>query len=756
MKLRSIIFVTAFALGIIPLITLVAVNLRGHINRHEMSAARQLQTRLELNDARITGDMKSLFNMCRNTASLPTVGQLAELTPDSPVYNALHQELATLFTGWFDRDPHLLRLTIYNSKGSVKFDIYRSVTGDISALSISRLQSVGRELPAEPFTVSLAHPEKPAFIFTAGSANDTNPQAYVSLAVEPKKILTRFDNSYWLATTGELLHSPEKQNFDPQSAGRPQLTPGHAEMPETAKPFVTSVGDQAFTWLPVALPDHQPVFWIVSPVDKTEAEKWKASLIRNIIIIILSLMVVIFFIANFLAAKIDAIKEEILTGLDTLLSREEEVEFSWSGPQELENMAQDLTRLGQKYILESRNRRSAEAALIESENKFRNLTSSAQDAIALMDHQGNISYWNEAAHKVFGYTSFEAVGSPLHSLISPRLANPDNENSIHSKPAGEGPISETIELIAMKKDGSEVPIELSLSEARIQDKWHSIWIIRDISERLKAEKKARLQQQQLVQADKMISLGLLVAGVAHEINNPNSIAMLNTPMLARAWKTITPILEKYYEENGDFLLEGIEYSEMREQIPRLFSELEESARRIKTIVQDLKDYARQDTTSHKDRVNLNDIAEAAVRLTYNHIKKATDNFSDQYAPDLPLIKGNRQRLEQVIINLIQNSCDALDGKEQAIRIATAFHPENNTVSVSVEDEGCGIPEEDLNNITDPFFTTRRTEGGTGLGLSVSAGIVKEHNGTIRFKSSVDKGTNVTINFPVARQSEDRP
>jgi polar amino acid transport system substrate-binding protein len=247
----------------------------------------------------------------------------------------------------------------------------------------------------------------------------------------------------------------------------------------------------------------------------------------------------------------------------------------------------------------------------------------------------------------------------------------------------------------------------------------------------------------------MRSLGLLVSGVAHEINNPNSITILNIALLSKAWNSVKPILEEYYQENGQFTIAGLDYSEMRDQVSRLFLESEESCKRIRTIVKDLKDYVRQESTQHTDSVQLNDVVETAVRLTRNQLNKATSNLFVCLSPDLPLIKGHRQRLEQVVINLIQNSCDSLEKTESKISIETLFLSEKKQVRLLVEDEGRGISKEDLDKILNPFYTTKRETGGTGLGLSVSAGIVREHKGEIKFQSKPGKGTEVTVSFPVA-------
>ena len=120
--------------------------------------------------------------------------------------------------------------------------------------------------------------------------------------------------------------------------------------------------------------------------------------------------------------------------------------------------------------------------------------------------------------------------------------------------------------------------------------------------------------------------------------------------------------------------------------------------------------------------------------------------------NLPPISGNSQRLEQVVINLINNSCEALRGKEKAITITSSFDSTENLVKLSVQDEGCGIDPQSLTKITDPFYTSKRSLGGTGLGLSVSAGIIEEHGGLLHFESKIGHGTTATITFnPIVKQ-----
>ncbi len=256
-----------------------------------------------------------------------------------------------------------------------------------------------------------------------------------------------------------------------------------------------------------------------------------------------------------------------------------------------------------------------------------------------------------------------------------------------------------------------------------------------------------IQQQQLIQADKMTSLGVLVSGVAHEINNPAGLLLLNIPTLQDAWQDAEEILEQYYQEQGDFLLAGLPYSRMRNELPQLLEDMQDGTQRIKRIVEDLKDFARQ---QHDDEIvafDLNEVAEIAIRLVDNSIRKHTDHFTVEYFKPLPQVRGNAQRIEQVVINLILNACQALENRDKGVSVRTFYDPSDQKIGLEVIDQGCGIEQENLNRLIDPFFTTKREQGGTGLGLSVSSGIIQAHGGLLQFASTPGEGTRVTLLLP---------
>ncbi len=274
----------------------------------------------------------------------------------------------------------------------------------------------------------------------------------------------------------------------------------------------------------------------------------------------------------------------------------------------------------------------------------------------------------------------------------------------------------------------------------------------EVQERKRSVEELQLRQQQLVQADKMASLGVLVSGVAHEINNPNALILLNAPLVIDYVKDVQPIVEAYYQEHGDFTAAGLPYSRMRAKVLSKLLEMQDGAKKIKRIVDDLKGFARRDETGYSCLFDLNVAAQTAVRLAENTIQKSTNRFNGTYANDLPKIKGNAQRIEQVIVNLILNACQALRNADEGISLSTIYDRDRGEAVLKIHDEGEGIAPEALPRLTDPFFTTKREQGGTGLGLSVSDGIVKEHRGSMEFTSILGQGTTATLRLPALEEA----
>ena len=278
-------------------------------------------------------------------------------------------------------------------------------------------------------------------------------------------------------------------------------------------------------------------------------------------------------------------------------------------------------------------------------------------------------------------------------------------------------------------------------------------IVRDIT----SEKH---MQTQLIQADKLASLGQLVSGIAHEINNPNTFIRGNISIVAEALETILPLLDRISEQDPGLTIARLPYPYFREHVQTLVSDISHGSDKIMNIVSDLRQFARQDEGLLTEDVDINDTVKSCLRLVHNQVKRAA-TVHLELAPGLPSIKGNVQKIEQVLVNIIINAAQAIEETKEMghIWITTSAGPDA-AVRVAIRDDGPGITEENRKRIFDPFFTTKRPKRGTGLGLSIAYRIMAEHHGSIRVESTPGKGSEFTLVLPIgqpdtARAERDR-
>jgi PAS domain S-box-containing protein len=397
---------------------------------------------------------------------------------------------------------------------------------------------------------------------------------------------------------------------------------------------------------------------------------------------------------------------------------------------------------------------TSEKALRESEEKYRTILHSLEEGYFEVDLTGNLIFFNDPLCKFSGYSKEELIGMNNRQFMSEETAKKIYQ--VYNEVYRTGEPANAFDWEMIRKDGTRGWIETSVSLIR-DSKGQPIGfrgIGRDATERKQMEEQAKLHQQQLMQAGKMVALGTLVSSVAHEINNPNNFIMLNAPLLKEAWQHVLPILDEYYEENKDFMIGGMRYLEMRDRIPRLLSGITDGSKRIQQIVEDLRDFVRRDASDMNQSVDVNGVLRSAISLLSNMITKSTSHFSMRYGEKLPTLKGNSHRLEQVIINLIQNACQALPDIRRGLSLSTSYNEKMHSIVVKVQDEGIGIPPEVLPHITDPFFTTRSNSGGIGLGLSISSRIVKEFGGTLTLTSEPGKGTTAEMILPIPQANHD--
>jgi signal transduction histidine kinase len=259
-------------------------------------------------------------------------------------------------------------------------------------------------------------------------------------------------------------------------------------------------------------------------------------------------------------------------------------------------------------------------------------------------------------------------------------------------------------------------------------------------------------EQQLQQADKLASLGQLVSGIGHEINNPNQFIRGNIKIVQQALEGLLPIVDDYYKTHPDLKIARLNYEFFRQHIMVLVDDMSNGSERIKRIVESLKGFARKDEGLLVDRVDINNVIEESSRLVHSQVHKFAD-ISLDLGNDIPVFRGNAQKLEQVLINLMINASQAMpDDTRGEIQINS--RRDGEWAEIEVVDNGSGMGEATVRNIFDPFFTTKRARGGTGLGLSIAFRIMEEHGGQISVNSTLGQGTTFTIRLPLAGKDID--
>jgi PAS domain S-box-containing protein len=361
-------------------------------------------------------------------------------------------------------------------------------------------------------------------------------------------------------------------------------------------------------------------------------------------------------------------------------------------------------------------RKAAEESLRRSEATSRALLESVSESIVVADAAGRIVLVNARTETMFGYSRAELIGQPVEVLVPIPLRE---RHVAHRATYMTAPrvrsMGQGLDLAGLKKDGTEFPVEVSLSFVETDEGIRAIAFVTDISERVAFQRAAR-------QADKLAALGTLSAGIAHEINNPIGIISSRVEVM---------MLEA--EEAGL-------PAEARKDLEVILRH----ARRVGTITQGLLSFARQSSGS-RGPVNLSQVAEEIVQLVRKDMSRARVQVTTKLDEAVPSFPADANAIGQVVLNLLTNARSAMpEGGE--ITIETSHLAAARSVRLAVRDTGAGIPPEILTKIFDPFFTTKSE--GTGLGLSISHGIVHDHHGTLDVRSEVGKGSTFTLTFPL--------
>ena len=372
----------------------------------------------------------------------------------------------------------------------------------------------------------------------------------------------------------------------------------------------------------------------------------------------------------------------------------------------------------------------------QAETSFRALAEDVHDGIIVFSDD-MAAYANRRAEEMTGYATSDLTRASFGMLF----------RSAELPPYGVQP-DEPAEALAMTAAGARLPVELVYSRTL----WHGrpaiAVLIRDITRRKREEEKAQMQQHNLMRMDKLTSLGVLAAGLAHEINVPNQVILSNASMLSKGSSQLAGILEESNEGSEGLLLAGLEAAEFRGRWPEMLSAIVKGSTLIAGIIRNLREFSADSPSQGMALFDVNAAIRNAVDLLAAYIRRATDRFSIELQPNLPRIRGSAQGLQQVLINLILNSCQSLGSRDRAITVCSHAGDSMEGLRVIVHDEGTGMAAEILSRVREPFFTTRKATGGTGLGLYVSQAIVAAHGGTLEVSSRPGLGTDVVVTLPV--------
>ena len=390
--------------------------------------------------------------------------------------------------------------------------------------------------------------------------------------------------------------------------------------------------------------------------------------------------------------------------------------------------------------------------LKESEERFHRMFFQNDNPFLLVHRESLvIADMNPAAASIFGLGLYQPANLNLQNLIpeniileiSKAFTNNDSSSSILINRAE---ISTSY--------GDRKLVSIRAQRLQMQNEEMILLSIRDITERARLEEEIKTSRAKLIHANKMTSLGMLVSGVAHEINNPNQCIAVNTSVLSNIWNDTAPILSKYCEIVGTQLIGGLSCSEVQEMAPQLFDGISESSQRISNIISNMRDYVKGGQSRQEGSFDVNQAISNATTILWHNIQKYSDNFQQQLTENIPLASGSPQQVEQVIINLIMNALQSLPDKSCEVIVGTTYDTETEKVIITVRDSGKGMDAKTMERIAEPFFTTRESEGGTGLGLYISQTIIRDYNGSLEFNSEPGKGTTATIKLPAVMQAEE--
>ncbi|HDQ03921.1 MAG TPA: PAS domain S-box protein [Deltaproteobacteria bacterium] len=361
------------------------------------------------------------------------------------------------------------------------------------------------------------------------------------------------------------------------------------------------------------------------------------------------------------------------------------------------------------------------------------------------------TFVSNSVKEITGYTPQQFIEN--HNFWHQRLHPEDRERIIDALKWAKPKSDLIFEYRFLASDGSYrwFSDHRRLIRPNKRSKSYVVGAWQDITEEKQIRHEAGLRVQQMMQSHKLKALGEVVAGVAHEINNPVSFIANNIPLLEEMWDAVDPILASNGASHMDWGDKGISYVEVSTNMKEIIEEFKIASQRIKRVIAGLKEFARTDESADKKPVQIEEVINGVLIIVGAQVRKTVSRIDRYIDSKLPPIQGHFQKIEQVIANLLINAHQSILPDRKGRIIITARKIERlKAILVEIEDNGTGIKQDLLDHIFEPFFTTRRDKEGTGLGLSISYGLIKEHNGIIAVLSRPGLGSRFSIYLPLEK------
>jgi two-component system NtrC family sensor kinase len=388
-------------------------------------------------------------------------------------------------------------------------------------------------------------------------------------------------------------------------------------------------------------------------------------------------------------------------------------------------LTRDLTELKR---VEQRLTEQVEA-LHASEALAAAITAAALDCVVVIDEAGHVVVFNDAAVDTFGYTRDEAVGRPISELIVPPGHRAAHVSGFRRYMAHGGSrlLGRRIEMEAMRADGSIFPAELTVTEVKLPERRLFAAYLRDLTAAKQAEAQIRRQREALHEVEKMAAFGSLLAGVAHELNNPLSIVI-----------GYAVLLEEEAREQGA--------AAIADRAEKIRVAAERCGQTVRTFLAMARQRGRRRECIAVDR-----LLRSAFRLLEDRLAAEAIVVHWDVPETLPVVMGDPDQLHHVVANLVLNAQQALVGTVEHGCVTIAAAVRGSVFEISVADNGPGVPYAIRGRIFDPFFTTKNQGEGTGIGLAVSPGIAEAHGGTLTLDPSHQNGARFVLRLPLAEK-----